>query len=186
MFLLIVAALNAVTHGSGNTNTSNSNTQQQAQATTAPAQKPTATPTPQVVHYPPKTKADLQGLAAKGDASALSVLDSQSTGLTGVCPQPRVDAVVSTTITGEQLAKDMLAYFYRQNMDTPCGSVLFVYYSKADYNAGNGYTAGRILLDTTDASGQSNTDPNATNITYTVTLDTGSALGAEQEYVVTY
>lgn len=156
---------------------------QASHPTTVPTQRPT--PTSQPVHYPPKTLADLHGLAAKGDASAINAFHSESVGLTGICPQPKVEATVSPKVTGKQLAEDMLAYFYGQGMENPCGSVLFVYHSQAEANGDTGYTAGRVLLDVTDSSGQSNTDPNGTNLTYTLTLDTGD-LVTGQEYVVTY
>jgi hypothetical protein len=45
--------------------------------------------------------------------------------------------------------------------------------------------AGRISFDVTDSSGQPNVDPNATTLTYTLSLDSERALTA-QEYVVAY
>jgi hypothetical protein len=155
-------------------------------ATTTPTKAPTPSPTPTpAAQYPPKTEADLHALAAQGDASAINGFHSESVGLTGICPQPKVEATVSPKITGKQLAEDMLAYFYGQGMENPCGSVLFVYHNQSEANGDTGYTAGRVLLDVTDSSGQPNTDPNATNLKYTLTLDTGDVVSG-QEYVVTY
>jgi hypothetical protein len=135
-----------------------------------------------VVHYPPTTQADLRGLAAKGNASAIHEFHSESVGLV-VCPQPKREVTVDSSVTGQQLAEDLLAYFYGQQLANACGSVVFAYHSQSE--AGDVYTAGRVLLDVTDSSGQSNTDPNATNLKYTLTLDIGGAL-TNQEYVVTY
>lgn len=148
-----------------------------------PTQVPTATPAPQVVHYPPQTFADLRGLAAKGDASAIHEFHSESVGLVGVCPQPKRLVTVDPSVTGEQLAEDLLAYFYAQQLDSRCGSIVFAYHTQAEAN--DVYTAGRINFDVTDASGALNTDPNATNLKHTLTLDVGG-FNAGQEYVVTY
>src|SRR5579883_1223718 len=101
-------------------------------ATATPTKAPTATPSPTptpAAQYPPKTEADLHALATRGDANAINGFHRESVGLTGICPQPRVEATVSPKITGKQLAEDMLAYFYSQGMENPCGSVLFVYHS---------------------------------------------------------
>ena len=152
-------------------------------STTSPsAEEPT--PTPQIIHYPPTTQADLHGLAAEGEVSALHEFDSESVGLTGACPQPKREATVDSSVTGQQLAEDLLAYFYGQQLDSPCGSVVFAYHNQSE--AGDAYTAGPILLDVTDSSGATNLDPNATNLKYTLTLDIGGVLTSQQEYVVTY
>src|SRR3954467_13878654 len=46
-----------------------------------PTSTPSPSPTPTVVHYPPTTGADLHGLAAKGDASAIHEFHNESVGL---------------------------------------------------------------------------------------------------------
>ena len=142
-----------------------------------------STPTLQPVHYPPTTEADLRGLAAKEDASAIHEFHSESVGLTGVCPQPKREVTVDPSITGQKLAEDLLAYFYSQQLDSPCGSIVFAYHDQSE--AGDVYTAGRINFDVTDSSGAANVNPNATNLKYTLTLDVGG-FGIGQEYVVTY
>jgi hypothetical protein len=130
-----------------------------------------------------QTKADLLGLAARGNAGAAHEFDSETVGLAGVCPQPKREVTVDSSITGEQLAEDLLAYFYGESLDNPCGSLVLAYHSQSE---GDGaYTAGRINLDVADSSGSPNTDPNATNLTYTVTLDVGDVVSG-QEYTVTY
>jgi hypothetical protein len=148
-----------------------------------PAATSTPTPTPQPIHYPPKTEADLRGLAAKGDASAIHVFHSESVGLVGVCPQPKLEVTVAPSVTGKQLAEDLLAYFYGQQLDSPCGSLVGAYHNQGEAN--DAYTAGRINFDVYDSSGQYNNDPNATNLTYTLTLDIGGFFTGK-EYVVTY
>lgn len=158
----------------------NAISQNSAAQPTMPAMTPT---TPAVIHYPPKTIGDLHGLAAKGNAAAIHTFSSESVGLVGACPQPKRDTTIDPGITGQQFAEDLLAYFYGQQLDSPCGSVVFVEHSQSD--AGNGYTAGRIYFDTTDASGQENTDPNATGLTHKLILDIGGSLDAK-EYVVIY
>ena len=159
---------------------------QQPTPTTQPTQQaqPTQIPTPQSTHYPPKTEADLRDLAAKGDASAVHEFHSESVGLTGACPQPKREVTVDPGVTGQQLAEDLLAYFYAQQLDSPCGSVVFAYHNQGE--AGDAYTAGRILVDVTDSSGAANVDPNATNLKYTLTLDIGGVYTSQEEYVVTY
>jgi len=154
------------------------------QPTDTPA--PTDTPTPQV-QYPPKTSFDLHGLAGKGNADAIHEFHSESVGAVGACPQPKRLITVDASVTGQQLAQDLLAYFYAQQMDTPCGSVVFGYHTQNEANDpnGGGYTAARVLLNVTDASGADNLDPNASNLKHTLTLDTGG-FDANQESVVTY
>ncbi|HEX8731995.1 MAG TPA: hypothetical protein VF725_08025 [Ktedonobacterales bacterium] len=144
-----------------------------------------STPTAQVSHYPPKTHDDLTWLAARGNASAINVTSTESTGLVGVCPEPRSEVWVSPSVKGQQLAQDLLAYFYNNQFDSACGSLILVYNSQSEAKAGDAYTAGRINLDVTDSSGQANVDPNGTNLTYTVTLDIGDAITG-QEYTITY
>ena len=174
--LLIVIALVLVACGSQASSSDTTSTT--STSTVGP------TPTPQVVHYPPTTQADLRGLAAKGDASAIHEFHSESVGLTGACPQPKREVTVDPSVTGQQLAEDLLAYFYAQQLDSPCGSVVFAYHNQSE--AGDAYTAGRILVDVTDSSGAANVDPNGSNLKYTLTLDIGGVLSSQQEYVITY
>lgn len=157
-----------------------------AQASGTPTSASQSTPTAKPpVSYPPKTKADLMALSAQGDASAIHEFHSESVGLTGVCPQPKRLVTVDPSITGKKLAEDLLAYFYANQLDNPCGSVVFAFHSQAEANGDNGYTAGRVSLNTTDQSGSANTDPNATGLTYGLTLDTGD-VATGQEYTVSY
>jgi hypothetical protein len=158
-------------------------TQATQQPTLQPTTAPTTKPTTQSIHYPPKTVSDLHGLAAKGNASAIHEFHSDSVGAVGACPQPKREVTVDPSLTGQQLAEDLLAYFYANQLENPCGSVVFVYHNQSE--AGNAYTAGRINLDVTDSSGATNLDPNATNLKYTLTLDIGD-VATGQEYVVTY
>ncbi len=165
--------------------TTNTHTSVAAPATVTAKPKPTATP--QIIHYPPTTQADLQGLAAKGDASAVHEFHSESVGLTGVCPQPKREVVIDPSITGKQLAEDLLAYYYAQSLNNPCGSLVLAYRHQSDADTIGYYTAGRINLDVNDANGQGNIDPNGTNLKYTLTLDVGDVIsGQGQEYIVTY
>jgi len=108
-------------------------------------------PTPEAIQYPPKTLVDLRGLAAKGDVSAIHEFHSESTGETGVCPQPKREVTIDQSVTGQQLAEDLLAYFYSQQLDSPCGSLLLAYHDQSE--AGDVFTAGRINFDATDSSG---------------------------------
>lgn len=146
--------------------------------TPAPSATPTLTPTPRPI-YPPKTAADLHALAAKGDASAIHEFDAETVGLTGVCPQPKREVTVDPSITGQQLVEDLLAYFYANQLDSACGSVVFAYHTQAEAN--DVYTAGRILVDT------QNMDPNNTHAQRTMTLDSGGLDDPNaQEYMITY
>ena len=173
---LVLGACGGQTSSSGNTSTTST-------PTLAPTSTPVPTSTPQLVHYPPKTVADMRGLAAKGDASAIHEFHSESVGLTGVCPQPKQEVTVDPSVTGQQLAEDLLAYFYAQQLDSPCGSIVFAYHNQGEAN--DVYTAGRINFDVTDSSGAENVDPNANNLKHTLTLDIGGD-STNQEYVVTY
>ena len=144
----------------------------------------TAGVAPVASHYPPKTKDDLNYLAAQGDATAIHEFHSESTGLTGACPQPKREVTVDPAIVGQQLAEDVLAYFYQNQLDSPCGSLVLVYHTQSEAN--DVYTAGRINLDVTDASGSTNVDPNASGLKYMLTLDIGGVLTSEKEYIVSY
>lgn len=178
--VLVIGVINAIASGgNGVGNTANTNTPT-AQPTQASHPTSAPTPTAQPIHYPPTSKADLRGLAAKGDASAVHEFHSESVGLTGVCPQPKRLVTVDSSITGQQLAEDLLAYWYANQLENPCGAAVFAFHSQSEADAGNGYTAGRILLNTAN-----NIDPNATNVKYTLILDTGD-VATGQEYVVHY
>ncbi len=146
----------------------------------------TATPTRPVSHYPPTTQVDLQWLGSQGDASAMQVSSTEMTGAVGACPEPRGEVIVNPSITGQQLAEGLLAFFYSQGYNTPCGSLILAYHSQNEVDTSDFYTAGRINLDTVDSSGQPNFDPNATGITYTLTLDVSGDLAGQGEYIITY
>ncbi len=104
-------------------------------------------------------------------------------GAVGVCPEPKREVTVEPSVTGQQLAEDLLAYFYAQQLDSPCGSLVLAYHNQGEAN--DVYTAGRINFDVTDSSGAVNLDPNASNLKHTLTLDIGGDY-KNQEYVVTY
>lgn len=151
------------------------------QATITPV---VSTSTPQTANYPPKTVFDLHGLAFKGDTSAIHGFHSESVGAAGVCPETKSEVTVDPSVTGQQLAEDLLAYFYAQQLDSNhCGVVIFAYHNQNEAN--DAYTAGRISVDVTDANGGMNFDPNANNLKYKLTLDTGDAYSS-QESIVTY
>lgn len=160
----------------------------------APTQQPThvstavPSPTPQSIHYPPTTVADLRGLVAKGDANEIHEFHSESVGLTGVCSQPKREVTVDPSVTGQQLAEDLLAYFYAQQLDRPCGSIVFAYHNQSEANdadTGGTYTAGLINFDVTNSGGNVNTDPNASGLKRKLRLNVGS-FDSNQEYAVTY
>ena len=129
----------------------------------------TPTMAPPTVNYPPTTEADLRTLAARGDANAIHEFHSESVGL-ATCPQPKREITVDPSITGQQLAEDLLAYFYAQHLSNDCGSVVFAYHDQNE--AGDAYTAGRVLLDINGSK-------------HEITLDIGG-LGANQEHIITY
>ena len=173
--LLIVIALVLVACGDQTSASNNTST------TSTPTLVPTSTP--QSIHYPPTSVADLHGLAAQGVADAIHEFHSESVGAVGACPQPKREVTVEPSMTGRQLAEDLLAYFYAQQLDSPCGSIVFAYHNQGEAN--DAYTAGRINLDVADSSGAANIDPNAPNLKYTLTLDIGG-IDSNQEYVITY
>jgi hypothetical protein len=167
---LVLVACGDQTSSSGSTSTTSTSTL-------------VPTSTTQSIHYPPTTEADLRGLATEGDASAIHEFHSESVGALGVCPQPKREVTVDPSVTGQQLAEDLLAYFYGQQLDSPCGSLVGAYHNQGEAN--DAYTAGRINFDVTDSSGAVNLDPNASNLKHTLTLDIGG-FSSNQEYVVTY
>ena len=179
--IAIVVLAGVVSSLSGQQSGSSTNDTSTTQASIQPTLVTTSTP--QSIHYPPTTEADLRGLAVKGDVSAIHTFHSESVGLTGACPQPKREVTVDPSVTGQRLAEDLLAYFYAQQLDSPCGSIVFAYHNQAEANGV--YTAGRINFDVTDSSGAENVDPNANNLKHTLTLDIGGA-DTNQEYVVTY
>jgi hypothetical protein len=167
---LVLATCGDQTSSSGSTSTTSASTL-------------VSTSTPQSTNYPPTTVAGLHGLSAQGDTSAIHEFHSESVGAVGVCPQPKREVTVEPSVTGQQLAEDLLAYFYAQQLDSPCGSIVFAYHNQGEAN--DAYTAGRINFDVTDSSGAENLDPNASNLKHTLTLDIGG-VSTSQEYVVTY
>lgn len=176
-----ICVIGSFSHGSTSSTTTTDTTAgaPTQQATVVPTKAP---PTPPTVQYPPKTVADLHGLAAQGTTRAIHEFHSESVGMTGACPQPKRLVTVDPGVKDRQLAEDLLAYFYGQQLDNPCGAIVFVYHNQSEAN--DVYTAGRIKFDVTDASGADNFDPNATGLTHKLTLDVGG-LG-KKEYVVTY
>jgi hypothetical protein len=108
--------------------------------------------------------------------------------MAAACPEPKREVTVDPSLTGQPLAQDLLAYFYAQQLDNNCGSIVFAYHDQAevnDPNTGGTYTAGLINLDVTDASGSVNTDPNASGLKHKLTLNIGSCCG-DPGYVVNY
>ncbi len=182
LFLVLLCILLCALIACGESDTASTTIGSAATQTTAEAAT-TVKPTPQFVHYPPKTLADLHGLAAKGTVSALYPFDSESVGLTGACPQPKREVTAKPSVTGQRLAEDLLAYFSTQQLNNPCGAVVFAYHTQSE--AGDAFTAGRVDLTVTDASGQVSTDPNANGLKYQLTLDVGVD-GVGQEYTVAY
>ena len=189
IIFLALAACGGINNIFSHSATATTSTTTTATDTSTPTDTPmpTNTPIPPSVHYPPTTEADLHGLAVQGSSDAIHEFHSESVGLTGVCPQPKREVTVDPSVTGKQLAQDLLAYFYAQQLTSPCGSVVFAYHTQVEANDpnGGGYTAGRILFDATDASGATNQDPNASGLKYTLTLDVGG-FDTGKESVVTY
>lgn len=137
---------------------------------TATPSPPTPTPVP-VIPYPPTTSDDLQALADAGNASAIQEFHSESVGL-ATCPEPKREVVVAPSLTGEKLAEDLLAYWFAQQLNNSCGSLVLAYHNQSE--AGNAYTAGSLNLTVTGSSNS-------------LEIDIGSALvGNQQVYTVTY
>lgn len=176
----ISGAFNTPNSTTTTSSSSQTNTAPTHVATSASTAKPTTAP---AVHYPPTTLADLRALAAKGDASAIYEFHSETTGLVGACPQPKREVTVDPSITGQQFAEDLLAYFFSQQLDSPCGALILAYHNQSEAN--DTYTAGRINTDVTTADGSTNFDPNGTGLKHRLTLDVGD-LTTGQEYTVTY
>ena len=142
---------------------------------------PTKTPHT-TIHYPPTTLADLRGLAAQGNAAHIHEFSHETVGL-ATCPGSKRNVTIDAGLTEKQIAQDLLAYFYAQGLDGPCGSAVFAYHNQSEVE--NGYTVGRVITNVTDASGGTNMDKNAKNVKRTLTLNVGG-FDANKESVVTY
>jgi hypothetical protein len=79
---------------------------------------------------------------------------------------------VPASLTGQQLAEDLLAYWFANQLNNSCGSLVLAYHSQSE--AGNAYTAGSLNLNVTGSS-------------HSLEIDIGSALdGTQTVYTVTY
>ncbi len=101
----------------------------------------TATP----VVFPPTTVAQAKRLAAvEGNSTDVREFHSESVGI-AACPQPKRSVTVKAGLSGRQVAADLLKYFYDQQLDNSCGSLVLGYNDPSEY--GSVYTVGRVNLD---------------------------------------
>jgi len=119
----------------------------------APAQSPsratTATTAAPVV-FPPTTVGLAKRFAsAEGILSDVHEFHSETVGTTD-CPEPKRSVTVKVGMSGRQVAADLLRYFYDQQLDNNCGSLLLGYDDPSQY--GGVYTVGRVNLDVSGSS----------------------------------
>lgn len=139
--VLVFAAL-AVSCGASSSQGATSSSPSVARLPT-PITSPSPKSSPALV-YPPTNIGQARAVAAAGNAADLHEFHSEGVGL-ATCPQPKRELTVAATLTGRQLAEDMLAYFFDQKLNNDCGALVVVYHDESE--AGGAYTAGRVILD---------------------------------------
>ena len=117
--------------------------------------------------FPPMTLADFRAFAATGDASQVHQVASSTEGLPS-CPEPNFYVTVSSGLTPKEVEADLSAFFVQQGLlGNRCGAFVFAFHSEADYQAhqNDGYTVGRVDLDTNGGASQGNLEVDAGDVT---------------------
>ena len=135
------------------------------QTATEPAASPSVRASFTAVVFPPTTVDEAKRLAnAEGDGSAVREFHSESVGL-ATCPQPKRSVTVAGVLSGRQVVADLLKYFYDQNLDNDCGSLVLAYMDSSQY--GSVYTVGRVILNV-DGKHQLEVDAVPESVTFRV------------------
>jgi hypothetical protein len=101
----------------------------------------------------PQTLADLEELAGRGNASSVHEFDHNSAGGYTTCDNISRSVTVKSGSSPQQLAGDLLAYFF-QLPGNPCKSRMLAFYAGTEHDVlcqgfgckGDFYTAGRVEL----------------------------------------
>jgi hypothetical protein len=129
--------------------------------------RPGASTSPGAVVFPPITVNQARSLAAvEGKGSDVQEFRSESEGRVD-CPQPKRYVLVQTGQTGRQVSADLLKYFYDQQLDNRCGSVVLGYTDPVEY--GHAYTVGRVILEVNGSSHRLEVDAIPDQIRFVIT-----------------
>lgn len=109
--------------------------------------------------------AEAKRLAATGDASAVHEFHSEAVGL-AYCPQPKRSVTMAADLSGRQVAADLLAYFYADQLDNDCGALVLAYTDPSQY--GSAYTVGRLILNVDGSSHELEVDAVADSVRFTI------------------
>jgi hypothetical protein len=117
--------------------------------TQAPApQASSKTSAPVVASFPPGTLAAFRAFAATGDAAQVTQVGFTNEGLSS-CPDPTYDVTIPKSLGVRAVEADLAAFFVQAGLlGNQCQPTVFAFYSKAQADAGNGYTAGRVIITT--------------------------------------
>jgi hypothetical protein len=117
-----------------------------AQAPVSQASAKTSAPV--AASFPPASLAAFRAFAATGDAAQVTQVGFTNDGLSS-CPDPTYDVTIPQSLGVRAVEADLSAFFVQAGLlGNQCGPVVFAFYSKAQANAGNGYTAGRVIITT--------------------------------------
>jgi hypothetical protein len=111
-------------------------------------QASTKTSAPVAAVFPPASLAAFRAFAATGDAAQVTRVGFTNEGLPS-CPDPTYDVTVPQSLGVRVVEADLSAFFVQAGLlGNQCAPVVFAFYSKAQADAGNGYTAGRVIVTT--------------------------------------
>ncbi len=118
-------------------------------STQAPApQASVKTSAPIAAAFPPASLAAFRAFAATGDAAQVTQVGFTNEGLPS-CPDPTYYVTIPQSQGLRAVEADHSAFFVQAGLlGNQCGPVVFAYHSKAQADAGNGYTAGRVIITT--------------------------------------
>lgn len=118
-------------------------------STQAPASQASAkAPAPVAASFPPASLAAFRAFAATGDAAQVTQVGFTNEGLAS-CPDPTYNVTIPRSLGVRAVEADLSAFLVQAGLlGNQCQPVVFAFYSKAQANAGNGYTAGRIIITT--------------------------------------
>jgi hypothetical protein len=106
------------------------------------------TSAPVAAVFPPASLAAFRAFAATGDAAQVTKVGFTNEGLAS-CPDPTYSVTVPRSLGVRAVEADLSAFFVQAGLlGNQCGPVVFAFHSKAQADAGNGYTAGRVIITT--------------------------------------
>ena len=118
-------------------------------STQPPAPQSSAkTSSPVAAVFPPASLTAFRAFAATGDAAQVTQVGFTNEGLSS-CPDPTYDVTIPKSLGVRAVEADLAAFFVQAGLlGNQCQPTVFAFYSKAQADAGNGYTAGRVIITT--------------------------------------